>query len=366
VALLPINRQLTASLERGQRIAVVDLGTNVFGLVVGTLDADGVPHWFHRANIEVALAKDGFGNLSPATLQRAEVALQQHTNDAIDHGATALFGYGTSALRQWPHAESWLQDCSLRLSKQVHQGRRIPCELCTISGETEAETIRYGLQASGLLDQGPVLINDIGGGSVECVLCWKDSVFLAVSLPLGMRRLLRDFPVHTNPNAGPFHAEDDPIHAEDDPIHADTRPNDPAAGPTHPQNPYLRAFEECYSSLRAVFESELGPALLAHQPLHIVGTAGPYETLARWAQAYRPEAKQITRSLCQAFGQAATQTLPHPHPSLHPLATDAIVHASALMLALSDTAQGIPIVVTDLSLREGALLTHFLHPKRPA
>ncbi|MEY3157977.1 MAG: hypothetical protein RLZZ121_1030, partial [Bacteroidota bacterium] len=128
----------------------------------------------------------------------------------------------------------------------------------------------------------------------------------------------------------------------------------------------LRAFEECYTSLRAVFESELGPALLAHQPLHIVGTAGPYETLARWAQAYQPEAKQITRSLCQAFGQAATQTLPLPHPSLHPLSTDAIVHASALMLALCDTAQGIPIVVTDLSLREGALLTHFLHPKRPA
>ncbi len=338
MALLPINRQLPTSLERDQRIAVVDLGTNVFGLVVGTLDADGVPQWFHRADIEVGLAKDGFGNLSPATLQRAEAALQKHTNDAIDHGATALFGYGTSALRQWPNAESWLQDCSLRLSNQEHQGRRIPCELCTISGEKEAETIRYGLQACGLLDQGPVLINDIGGGSVECVLCWKDSVFLAVSLPLGMRKLLKDFPVHINPNAGP----------------------------THPQNPYLRAFEECYAYLRAVFESELGPALLAHLPLHIIGTAGPYETLARWAQAYQPEAKQITRSLCQAFGQAATQTLLHPHPSLHPLSTDAIVHASALMLALCDTAQGIPIVVTDLSLREGALLTHFHHPKRPA
>ncbi len=250
----------------------------------------------------------------------------------------ALFGYGTSALRQWPNAESWLQDCSLRLSNQEHRARRIPCELCTISGEKEAETIRYGLQACGLLDQGPVLINDIGGGSVECVLCWKDSVFLAVSLPLGMRKLLKDFPVHINPNAGP----------------------------THPQNPYLRAFEECYASLRAVFESELGAALLAHRPLHIIGTAGPYETLARWAQAYQPESKQITRSLCQAFGQAATQTLPLPHPSLHPLSTDAIVHASALMLALCDTAQGIPIVVTDLSLREGALLTHFHHPKRPA
>ena len=338
MALLPINRQLPTSLERDQRIAVVDLGTNVFGLVVGTLDANGVPQWFHRADIEVGLAKDGFGNLSPATLQRAEAALQKHTNDAIDHGATALFGYGTSALRQWPNAESWLQDCSLRLSNQEHRARRIPCELCTISGEKEAETIRYGLQACGLLDQGPVLINDIGGGSVECVLCWKDSVFLAVSLPLGMRKLLKDFPVHINPNAGP----------------------------THPQNPYLRAFEECYASLRAVFESELGPALLAHRPLHIIGTAGPYETLARWAQAYQPEAKQITRSLCQAFGQAATQTRPLPHPSLHPLSTDAIVHASALMLALCDTAQGIPIVVTDLSLREGALLTHFHHPKRPA
>ncbi|MFZ9969265.1 MAG: hypothetical protein ACO3GL_05680 [Bacteroidia bacterium] len=336
MALLPIKYSPWGFFERGQRIAVVDLGTNVFGLVVGTLKPDGEPAWLHRADIEVGLAADGFGDLSPETLQRAEIALQKHTMDAIEHGATALFGYGTSALRQWPYAESWLNACSLRLSNQEYQGRRIPCELRTISGETEAETIRYGLQACGLLDQGPVLINDIGGGSVECVLCWKNSVFLSVSLSLGMRRLLRDFPILKS---------------------IDSKSS------TY-KNPYLLAFEACYQYLRQRFESELGPSLRSHPPHHILGTAGPYRTLALWAQGYQPESKQITRSLCQAFGQAATQTLPNPHPALHPLATDAIIHASALMLALSDTAQGIPVVVTDLSLREGALLNHFDNTKK--
>jgi len=327
--------------QRGERIAVVDLGTNVFGLVVGTLGPDGIPHWHHRADIEVGLAMDGFGILAQETQHRAESALQKHTQEAISMGATALFGFGTSALRQWNGADAWLNQNSDRLSQVEFHGKRIPCQLQTLSGELEADTIRYGLEASGLLNDGPVLINDIGGGSIELVVCEGATVYHSVSLPLGMRRLLREFPISR-----------EPISREPISLHEG------------PNNPYKQAFDACYDFLRNRFQNELREVLLKYPPKYLLGTAGPYLTLERWVQAYQPQAGRpsglgLDRELCRAFGAAATQTLLEEHPPMHPLATDAIVHASALILALSDTAQGLPIRVTDLSLREGALLRFF-------
>ncbi|MFM8685943.1 MAG: hypothetical protein ACKODJ_05255 [Bacteroidota bacterium] len=85
--------------------------------------------------------------------------------------------------------------------------------------------------------------------------------------------------------------------------------------------------------------------------------------MEQWTRAYHFEKNQtsalISRDQCAAFGDAATMRLQGIYPPLHPLPTDAVVHASALMLALSDACGGIPIQTTELSMREGALLALF-------
>ncbi|MFM8316983.1 MAG: hypothetical protein ACKOAV_01235, partial [Bacteroidota bacterium] len=113
----------------GDRLAVVDMGTNVFGLAVGTLSKTGSPHWIHRAELEVGLASDGFGFLTEAGQKRAEVALQHHLQTALDHEATALYGFGTEALRLWNQAPEWLQRTAPTLHHNIPHQQRIPIKL---------------------------------------------------------------------------------------------------------------------------------------------------------------------------------------------------------------------------------------------
>ncbi|MFM7747179.1 MAG: hypothetical protein ACKO7X_04590, partial [Bacteroidota bacterium] len=126
---------------------------------------------------------------------------------------------------------------------------------------------------------------------------------------------------------------------------------------------YQDAFQQCYNFLLQEFQEHLGQALSQTQALRILGTAGPYRTLEQWTRAYLFDKKRssalISRDQCAAFGDAATMRLQGIYPPLHPLRTDAVVHASALMLALSDACGGIPIQTTELSMREGALLALF-------
>lgn len=331
---------MSTSHRRGEILAVVDMGTNVFGLAVGTLSQTGSPHWIQRAEREVSLASEGFGFLTEAGQKRAEAALQHHLQIALDQGATAFYGFGTAALRQWNQASEWLHRTASTLLSNIPQQKQIPINLAVISGEQEAEWIRYGLQQSGLLDDGPVLINDIGGGSVELVLCHGPKTYLALSLPLGMRKLLHQFPLRKMPK--------DP---QDVPALADNLTS------------YQVAFQQCYDFLLQEFQQQLGQTLSQTQALRILGTAGPYRTLEQWTRVYLSEKKQasalISRDHCAAFGDAATMRLQGIDPPLHPLSTDAVVHASALMLALSDACGGLPIQTTELSMREGALLALF-------
>ena len=326
--------------RRGDRLAVVDMGTNVFGLAVGTLNSNDSPHWIHRAELEVGLASEGFGILTEAGQKRAETALQHHLQIALDHGATAFYGFGTAALRQWSQAPEWLHRTALTLHNNIPLQQQIPINLAVISGTQEAEWIRYGLQQSGLLENGPVIINDIGGGSVELVLCHGDRTYLALSLPLGMRKLLHQFPIR-KPQS-----------------HSEDSQNPPAKSAF-----YQKAFQECYDFLIREFKGHLGETLAQIQPLRILGTAGPYCTLEQWVRSYlsanHASLTLISRDICAAFGDAATLRLQGKYPPLHPLSTDAVVHASALMLALSDACGGLPIQTTDLSMREGALLALF-------
>lgn len=324
----------------GDRLAVVDMGTNVFGLVIGTVNPNGEASWFHRTEIEVSLASEGFGSLNEATQRRATNALHQHLQTAIAYDAAAFYGFGTAALRQWDYATVWLNQTAADLQATMASPLQIPCYLSVVTGEQEAEWIRFGLQQTGLLDDGPVLVHDIGGGSVELVLCHGHLTYLSRSLPLGMRKLLRQFPTYNSSE------------------YPGNLPNSPL------EKFYRQAYVKCYEFLLNQFQEELSETLLTVQPLRILGTAGPYSTLDQWVRAYTLAQKEtkmlITRTMCAAFGDAATLSLPEPYPPLHPLSTDAIIHAAAMMLALSDATGGLPICTTELSMREGALLALIL------
>jgi exopolyphosphatase/guanosine-5'-triphosphate,3'-diphosphate pyrophosphatase len=317
------------------------MGTNVFGLIIGTVNPNGQVHWIHRAEIEAGLALEGFGTLNEAAQKRATNALHQHFQTAVANDVAAFYGFGTAALRQWSEASVWLRQTASGLLAAFPSEQQIPCQLTIVTGEQEAEWIRFGLQETGLLEGGPVLVNDIGGGSVELVLCHGRLTYLSLSLPLGMRKLLQQFPAD--------------------------KPTEDCQN--YSRNSlrkfYRQAYLKCYEYLLVQFKRALSETLRTVQPLRILGTAGPYSTLDQWVRAYTLTENDsqilISRAMCAAFGNAATLNLTEPYPPMHPLKTDAVIHAAALMLALSDAAGGLPICTTELSMREGALLALFHH-----
>jgi exopolyphosphatase / guanosine-5'-triphosphate,3'-diphosphate pyrophosphatase len=73
----------------------------------------------------------------------------------------------------------------------------------TIQGEMEAELIYYGIKAAMDLGKSTSLAVDIGGGSVEFIICNNENIFWKGSFEIGGQRLLDMFQ-----NSDPLSVED--------------------------------------------------------------------------------------------------------------------------------------------------------------
>jgi exopolyphosphatase/guanosine-5'-triphosphate,3'-diphosphate pyrophosphatase len=147
-------------MQPGDRLAVIDLGSNSFRLVV-FLAADG---WWRRTDeiyepVRIGQGLAGSGRLGEEPMQRALVTL-----DVFDHFCRAAGLHGdavdavaTSAIRDAENAEDFLARARTRTSLPIR----------VLSREAEA---RYGYLAavnSTTLSDGCVL--DLGGGSLQLV-----------------------------------------------------------------------------------------------------------------------------------------------------------------------------------------------------
>ena len=73
--------------------------------------------------------------------------------------------------------------------------RRFGFSVNIIPGEREAELIYKGIMESVALKEQTAMIVDIGGGSIEFIICNKEEVLWKQSFELGMARILEAFSV---------------------------------------------------------------------------------------------------------------------------------------------------------------------------
>lgn len=178
------------------RIAVLDLGTNTFNLLV----ADTTPISFKQIYLErypVKLGAGGIhlGHITQEACTRALKAME-HYKEIIDNfNPNRVMAYGTSALRSAGNGRELIQ--------QIHSNTGI--EIHIISGEREAELIFKGITAA-IAPQRTYLVMDIGGGSVEFILAENKNQIWSQSFPLGIARLLELF------------KPDDPITSRDETV----------------------------------------------------------------------------------------------------------------------------------------------------
>jgi len=65
----------------------------------------------------------------------------------------------------------------------------------TINGEREAELIWQGCMHAADFGEGPSLVIDIGGGSVECIIGDRKKIYWLRSVPIGAARLKEKYPL---------------------------------------------------------------------------------------------------------------------------------------------------------------------------
>lgn len=166
------------------RIAVVDMGTNTFNLLVVEVDGAGFSTIYHN-KIGVMLGEGGInsGLIVPKAYQRGLQAIAEHMEASKKLGVGVVKAFATSAIRSAGNGGNFVNEVISKYGVDVE----------VISGEREAELIYKGVEASVSLDDRRALIMDIGGGSNEFIICNGSGILWKQSFPLGMSRLLERF-----------------------------------------------------------------------------------------------------------------------------------------------------------------------------
>ena len=173
-----------------KKIAVIDLGTNTFNLLIAEIDDTGKVQILHKDRRYVMLAEDGIERIGVAAFQRGLDAMEDFRQILAERGVTKSIPFGTAALRT---ARNGTDFAAVVLQKT---GMRINI----ISGDIEAELICKGVRKAYPHMESTCLIMDIGGGSVEFILCDASKVFWAQSFPIGVAVLKNHFH-HQDPMA---------------------------------------------------------------------------------------------------------------------------------------------------------------------
>jgi exopolyphosphatase/guanosine-5'-triphosphate,3'-diphosphate pyrophosphatase len=214
------------------RIAIIDMGTNTFHLLLAEVSARGyrIVRRDHEA-IKIGMAGINEGFISESACARALDAMCRFKETIGRHQAAAVQAFGTSAFRNAANGAA--------LAAAITARTGIPVRI--ISGEEEADYIFEGIKAAMDLGCCKNLVIDIGAGSVEFIIGDRENVFWKQSFEIGGQRLLEMFHKH------------DPI-----------RPEEIVA---------LKSYFE--KSLTALME-----ALQHFKPTVLIGSSGTFDTLS--------------------------------------------------------------------------------------
>jgi exopolyphosphatase / guanosine-5'-triphosphate,3'-diphosphate pyrophosphatase len=173
----------------GRRLAAVDLGTNSIRLLAARLTTgDGLIQELSRDMVITRLGQgvDRTGALAPQALRRTVAVLRRYARRARALSVERIHLAATSAVR----------DASNRaaLARAVEILTGEPMEV--LSGVEEGRTTFLGA-TTGLTEDPPYLVLDIGGGSTEFVVGEREPA-ASISVQMGSVRLTERF-VRTDP-----------------------------------------------------------------------------------------------------------------------------------------------------------------------
>jgi exopolyphosphatase/guanosine-5'-triphosphate,3'-diphosphate pyrophosphatase len=172
--------------------AIIDLGTNTFHLLVAEV-VNGKVIEHKKLQIPVKIGEGGINRkqIAPAAFERGIEALKVFREWLDVFAISDVIAFGTSAIRDAENGQVFIDTAKKLYNISIE----------TITGEREAELIYHGVKHALELPEHNTLIMDIGGGSVEFIICKKDEVLWKYSFQLGAARLIEVY--HKNEPIAP-------------------------------------------------------------------------------------------------------------------------------------------------------------------
>lgn len=299
-----------------QRLAIIDLGTNTFHLLVAELEGNHFKIlYIEREAVKIGMGGINDGIITDAAIARALTTLRGFKDALTPFQPSRILAFGTSALRNAKNGGA--------VAEKIKQHTGIECKI--ISGDEEADYIYYGVRAAIKLGNEKSLIVDIGGGSVEFIIGNQNEIFWKRSFEIGGQRLLERFQKH------------DPISKEE--------------------------LEHLYHYLSENLK-ELFQALQQHPVKTLVGSSGTFDTLSDIyciregiSQGNTPETPLTLSSFYEIYEQLLSKNRAErlQIPGMIELRVDMIVVACALIQFLLHEYPFENIRVSSYSLKEGVL-----------
>ena len=166
-----------------ERLAIIDIGTNTFNLLVVDRE-NGMFSKVYSTKEGVGLGLGGInqGILAEDAMQRGFKTLKSFVSTAQEMGTVKMKAFATSAVRDAANGEKFVDEASNQSGLDIE----------IISGEAEAQFIYEGVKIEYPFHQ-PTLIMDIGGGSTEFIYANQSEVLKAHSFNIGTARIYQLF-----------------------------------------------------------------------------------------------------------------------------------------------------------------------------
>ncbi len=247
-----------------KKVAIIDLGTNTCNLLICEVEKQKITEIYKDRRPVKLGCEEGIKNrvICPEAMLRTVSAIKSYKQEIISrkvpHGNVKIIA--TAAVRNAQNREVLIEKIKLETGLNI----------TVIEGETEAELIYYGAKATGVLNDEPVLIMDIGGGSTEFIICNNDGIFWKQSYKLGVAALLQEI----NPS--------DPMKCSD--------------------------IKRTVSLLKHRLDS-LYRAVRTYHPEHLIGTSGAFKTLTNIILYHLHQIKKPEQSLFYQVSKADYETI---------------------------------------------------------
>jgi len=298
------------------KAASIDLGTNTFRLLAIEKGEDRHSIEILAQEREVVRMGEGLastGKIAPQARERALKVLGKFRKTLKSHGIERALAVATSVFREAENAEEFLQEAAKVLGSPIK----------VISGEEEARlTLLGGLWG---LDVEEGLLFDIGGGSTEFILFAHRTPLKLLSTPLGVVKLTEAM-IHHDP-------------------------------PTTLELKMLR--ERIREEVNKAAQS------LGARPPSLIGTAGTVTTLAAIdlglviydhskVHGHRLTRKGVEEMLNMFLSLSREERL--RLKGMEKGREDLIIPGTLITLEVMETWRKEELIVSDLGLREGALM----------